>query len=103
LIDGRSTRTATNDLLCHERRPTRLMDDRRAHFLTMLGDACAAAGLAGIPVELALRDGTRMAGTPWPQLDDGHPVDETGFTSALLIDGASTRLEDVVEFVIRSP
>jgi hypothetical protein len=81
------------------------MDDRRAHFLTMLGDACVAAGLASIPVELLLSDGTRLAGTPSPQLarGDGAPVDDTGYSSLLLIDGASTQLEKVVEFVIRTP
>lgn len=71
----------------------------------MLGDACVAAGLAGIPVELRLRDGTRMAGTPSPQFARGEdqPVYETGYSNLLLIDGASAQLEDVVEFVIRTP
>jgi len=80
------------------------MDDRRAHFLTMLGDACSAAGLANIRVELLLSDGRRMAGTPSPQPADGRhpPVHETGYSS-LLINGGSAELEDVVEFVIRSP
>jgi hypothetical protein len=80
------------------------MDDRRAHFLTMLGDACMAAGLADIPVELLLRNGRRVAGTPSPQpRGGGPPVDETGYSSPLLIDGVATELEDIVEFVIRSP
>ncbi len=81
------------------------MDDRRAHFLTMLGDACASAGLADIPVELVLSDGRRVAGTPSPQPTNSEttPVAETGYASPLLIDGASTELEDVVAFEIRSP
>jgi len=81
------------------------MDDRRAHFLTMLGDACASAGLADIPVELLLSDGRRMAGMPSPQPAGGAstPIDETGYSSPLLIDGTSAELEEVVEFVIRSP
>lgn len=81
------------------------MDDRRAHFLTMLGDACVGAGLASIPVEVLLRDGRRIVGTPSPQLaDDGSaPVDEIGYANLLLIDGVSTQLEDVVEFVVRAP
>lgn len=80
------------------------MDDRRAHFLTMLGDACGAAGVASIPVELLLSDGRRMGGIPSPHQPDGSPpVDETGYSSLLLIDDVSTRLEDVVEFVIRTP
>jgi hypothetical protein len=81
------------------------MDDRRAHFLTMLGDACVAAGLASIPVEVVLSDGSRMAGTPSPQLATGEapPISDTGYSSLLLIDGSSLRLDDVVEFVIRTP
>jgi hypothetical protein len=81
-----------------------MMDDRRAHFLTMLGDACTAAGVAAISVELVLSDGTRMSGTPSPQLANGaEPVADTGYSSLLLIDGLSTRLEDVVEFIVRTP
>jgi hypothetical protein len=81
------------------------MDDRRAHFLTMLGDACLAAGLANIPVELQLRDGRHMAGTPsaLPSNGDGDPVAESGYASLLRVDGESARLEDVVEFAVRSP
>jgi hypothetical protein len=81
------------------------MDDRRAHFLTMLGDACTSAGLADIPVELLLNDGSRIVGTPSPQPTNSEsaPIDETGYASRLLIDGTRTELEDVVEFVIRSP
>ncbi|HEY1688993.1 MAG TPA: hypothetical protein VGF95_09040 [Solirubrobacteraceae bacterium] len=81
------------------------MNDRRAHFLTMLGDACVAAGLAGIPVELILGDGGRVVGTPSPQpAENGNaPANETGYASLLLVDGAAVQLEDVVEFVIHTP
>lgn len=81
------------------------MDDRRAHFLTMLGDACAAAGVAGITVDLLLGDGRRVTGVPSPQRADNQsrPVSDTGYSSVLLVDGVSTELEDVVGFVIHSP
>jgi hypothetical protein len=81
------------------------MDDRRAHFLTMLGDACVSAGLASIPVEVTLHDGTRLAGTPSAQLaKSGTPaISDTGYSGELLIDGVSAQLDDVVEFVIRTP
>lgn len=81
------------------------MDDRREHFLTMLGDACAAAGVAGITVELLLSDGRRVTGIPSPQLadDESRPVSDTGYSALLLVDGAPTQLEDVVEFVVHSP
>ncbi len=82
-----------------------LVNDRRAHYLTMLGDACMAAGLAGIPVELELRDGTRMLGTPSAQPADGNgqPVSGTGYESRLLVGESSAQFEDVVGFAIRSP
>lgn len=82
-----------------------LMDDRRAHFLTMLGDVCVAAGLGSMRVELLLSDGTRMGGTPSPHpgTEGGPPTDETGYSSTLLIDGVSAQVEDVVEFVVRTP
>jgi len=81
------------------------MNDRRAHFLTMLGDVCVAAGLGSMRVELLLSDGSRLAGTPSPHpaTEGGSPTDETGYSSTLLIDGASAQLEDVVEFVVRTP
>ena len=81
------------------------MDDRRAHFLTMLGDVCVAAGVAGITVELLLSDGRRVTGIPSPQPadNDSRPVSDTGYSSLLLMDGAPTQLEDVVEFLIHSP
>lgn len=81
------------------------MDDRRAHFVTMIGDVCLAAGLAHIPVELLMRDGARVYGTPSPVVADLEhpPLGETGYASRLTIDGVETFLEDVVEFLIRSP
>lgn len=71
----------------------------------MVGDACAAAKLATIPVEILLRDGRRLIGTPSPQLatDENQQVDETGYANLLRVDGAPTRLEDVIEFVVRTP
>jgi hypothetical protein len=82
------------------------MDDRRAHFLTMLGDACVAAGLARLTVEILLNDGRRLRGTPLPQPADdgtGGGFEETGYSRRLLIDGGSAEVEDVVEFVVRMP
>ena len=81
------------------------MDDRRAHFLTMLGDACVAASLADIPVKLLLDDGRWIAGTPMPRVatDESPPADETGYSGPLLIDGVATSIEDIVEFAVRTP
>lgn len=72
----------------------------------MLGDTCAAAGLASIPVEVLLRDGRRVDGMPSlrpASEDESLGVNETGYSSLLVIDEDPLELEDVVEFVIRSP
>jgi hypothetical protein len=79
--------------------------DRRAHFLTMLGDVCIAAGLAGIPIELGLCGGERLTGTPsaQPATETTGELDGTGYRDRLLIDGSSTQLKDVVSFAVQSP
>ena len=81
------------------------MDDRRAHFLTMLGDVCVAAGLGSMRVELLLSDGSRLVGTPSPHpaTEGGSPTDETGDRIRRWIDGVSAQVEDVVEFLVRTP
>ncbi len=81
------------------------MNDRRAHFLTMLGDACVSARVAGLRVELVLADGDRIAGTPspGPSLDEATQIDETGYSSPLHIDDSAVSMEEVVEFAVVSP
>lgn len=79
------------------------MDDRRAHFLTMLGDACAAAALAGFEVELGLVDGTRLSGMPSAQPTTEDRVGETGYASRLRVNGVDMPVENVTEYTIRSP
>ncbi len=80
------------------------MNDRRAHFLTMVGDACTSAGLASIPVQLTFRDGTRVTGTPSPEpASDETDTDETGYVNQLRIDGSTVVLDAVVQFAITSP
>lgn len=71
----------------------------------MVGDACMAAGVAGLHVEVVLRDGERANGSPSPRAasGDGDHADETGYSRELLIDGRIVQLEDVVEFVISGP
>ena len=81
------------------------VDDRRAHFMTMIGDACVAARLADIPVELLLTDGSTVRGIPAvdPAADFEDAADETGYTSRLRVDGTDVALGDVAEFLIRRP
>jgi hypothetical protein len=81
------------------------VDDRRAHFLTMLGDACAAAEVANMRVELILNDGSSIGGIPAPRVgrDPRHPVAETGYENRLLVGGETVCLEDIARFAISSP
>ncbi len=82
------------------------MDDRRAHFLTMLGDTCASAGLASLPIGLVLIDGRRVSGTPSPQptVDEAaDALEQTGYANRLLIDDESVAIDEVIEFAVRSP
>ncbi len=81
------------------------MDDRRAHFLTTVGDACTAAGLANISVELTLANGTRAVGIPSPRPaePDGDGLDQTGYADRLLIDGRAVELHEVVQLSIHRP
>jgi hypothetical protein len=80
------------------------MDDRRAHFLIMLGDACLSAGLADIAVEVLTAEGDRLAGVPSAQpTSGGAELNETGLPDGMLFDGAPLQLENVVEFVVRTP
>jgi hypothetical protein len=81
------------------------LQDLRAHFLTMLGDVCLAAGVAGLEVEMVTVHGGRVRGVPSP-----HPADtsaesfgDTGYASMLQVDGQQVRLADVRAFVVRSP
>ena len=80
------------------------MDDRRAHFLTMLGDAAMAAGVASIPVELFLRNGRNISGTPSLEAaGDLREIDETGYAKELLLNGTEVELDEVTGFLIHSP
>lgn len=80
------------------------MNDRRAHFLIMVGDSCLAAGIGELRVEIALRDGTRASGVPSPQVA-ARPLEEidgTGYSKKLLLNGMSVELDEVVEFTVFS-
>ena len=81
------------------------MDDRRAHFLTMIGDMCAAAGVANITVEVMLADGTTASGVPSPRFSGNadSTLRETGYSNLLRLDDEWIHLETVVGFVVRTP
>lgn len=72
----------------------------------MLGDTCASAGLASLPISLVLMDGRRVSGTPSPQptVDEAaDALEQTGYANRLLINGESVAIDEVVEFAVRSP
>jgi hypothetical protein len=74
------------------------MDDRAAHFLTLVGRVCESAQLADLPVALVLADGERLEGQPRPIAANGDgEVDDTGYGQTVLIGDRQVRLADVVE------
>jgi len=50
------------------------VDDRREHFLGTLGDACEAARLAGLEVEVVTYGGGRVRGVPAVAFDGEVPA-----------------------------
>ena len=79
------------------------MDDRHAQFLIIVGDACLAASLADLPVELLLADGTQLRGVPSRLAPNGgeDEVDDTGYEAGFLIGDAPVRLDAVVGCAVR--
>ncbi len=69
----------------------------------MLGDACSAAGLADLTVEVVTAEGARGRCVPASPPRVVGQLTETGYPRVVLIDGSSLPLEDVVEFLVRSP
>lgn len=76
------------------------MDDRRAQFLIVVGDACAGAELGELIVEVLTIDGVRYCGVP-STVEDQQPDAVDGGT--LRVDGSLVALREVVEFVVRPP
>jgi hypothetical protein len=78
------------------------MDDRSAHFLTLVGRVCESARLAELPVALVLEDGQRLEGQPRPVEADGkQEVDDTGYADEVIIGDHRVRLAEVVELHVR--
>ncbi|MFZ0042871.1 MAG: hypothetical protein WAK93_16285 [Solirubrobacteraceae bacterium] len=81
------------------------MDDQHAQFLIMVGDAFVAAALAELPLEVVTSDGNRISGVPalLEAVDRGAEVDHTGYPSRFRLDAVAVALEDIVEYIVRSP
>ena len=71
----------------------------------MAGDACTAAGLANIPVELTLDDGSTAAGIPSPRPTEDHAteLDHTGYANQIVVGGGTIHLDKVVRFAVHTP
>ena len=78
------------------------MDDHRAQFITLLGDACAAAATARIEVEIGLADGSHVRGVPRPipTTDSREEVDDTGYAQRLFIGDESVAMTDIHSFTV---
>ena len=82
------------------------MDDRRAHFLVLVGNVCNDARTGAFAVELVMGDGDTHSGVPDPKpaTDDSRDeVDSSGWSEDLRIGGTSVHLQDVSEIHIYGP
>jgi hypothetical protein len=79
----------------------------RDHFFVMIGDICANARLAGLPVVAVTGEGRRVWGIPRPRTVGSSPdpqeVEGTGFARDLVIGDETVALDAVVELRIRLP
>ena len=85
--DGRIRETATGHTTSMAGAEHPLLDDHHAQFLIIVGDACLAASLAGLPVDLQLVDGTEHTGVPscLSPTEGDNEFDGTGYAPSFLI------------------
>lgn len=76
------------------------LDDERLHFLTLLGDACAGAKLAGLSLRVDLADGGTVSGICE---HEDVPVGVTGHPPVILIDGEPIDVRQVTSFTVLGP
>ena len=78
-------------------------DDRRGHFVVMLVDACNAARLGRLRVDVTTGDGSRLHGVPDVRLRAGAPagVEDPAGAVDVSIDGEPVDLDLVVAFTVR--
>ena len=81
------------------------MDDTRAQFLLLVGNACRDASTGRISVELSTDAGDHVTGVPEAHADEvsDTEVDDTGWSDALSIAGTTISLASVVTIRIDSP
>ena len=80
------------------------MDDRSAHFFTLVAEVCESARLARLPVQLVLVDGTRLEGHPQARpAGDDSSLDDTGYADVIDLGEQHVPLSDVLEAAVRRP
>jgi hypothetical protein len=78
------------------------MEDERAQFLILVADACGAAALSGLPVELKTSSGETIVGVPCPpdEAEGADAVDDTGYAPDLRIGDRYVRLEGITSITV---
>ena len=84
-----------------------MSEDRRHHFVSVLGEAVDSARLAGLCLHLVLEDGTEVSGvpqeTPLAHGPNETEIDDSGVRADLEIDGTLIMVERVARFAIDRP
>ncbi|HLI60523.1 MAG TPA: hypothetical protein VKV21_12760 [Solirubrobacteraceae bacterium] len=84
------------------------MDDQHAQFLIAVGDLCAAAGLAGLEVQVQPREDGGPAVRGVPSEPSSSPaardqVDDIGYRRTLAVGDRIIDLESIVACTIYAP
>lgn len=79
-----------------------MTEDRRGHYIVMLGSCCDGARMGGMSVRVELEDGTVVEGVP-TAAPDGDARDGTGLDPYLVIDHVRVRATDVRSYCVGRP
>lgn len=81
------------------------LSEGQEHFIANLGEACEAARLARLTVELELGDGRLIVGVPRssPLGPNDQEIDHTGINPYIEIDNELVMLERVVSYRVFRP
>jgi hypothetical protein len=79
----------------------RLMDDRHAHFLTIVVDICLGAALGRLTIEIETVEGVCIAGTPGADTGDG--VGEIDSERTVRLGGNELRFGDIAACRVHAP
>jgi len=81
------------------------LSEGQEHFIANLGEACEAACLARLTVELELGDGRLTVGVPRssPTGPNDQEIDHTGINPYIEIDDELVMLERVVSYRVFRP